>query len=71
MDGNKSKWQSKAVWGNLVGGLVSLFVALGVIDAEQGTLINLELPTLLAGGAGIAANAWGFYGRVVAKDKLT
>jgi len=67
MNGTKVWWQSKTVWGSIVGMLAGVATLAGVhLDAT----LQDQLAALLTGAGEVAGGALAFYGRVTAKAVL-
>jgi protein-S-isoprenylcysteine O-methyltransferase Ste14 len=70
MENVKNWYESKALWGNIVGMLVMGLGAFGLITPEGGQIVIKELPEFAVVIIGLAANIVGFYGRVTAKHVI-
>lgn len=70
MDELKVWYESKVVWANLLGIIVSLAAAAQLISPEQGKIIISEVPEFLAAAATLVTSALGLYGRLVASKRI-
>lgn len=70
MEEPKKWYESKAVWANILGIVVSLAASFGLITTDQGAIVIKEVPEFLAMFGTLITSAFGLYGRVVATKAI-
>jgi hypothetical protein len=69
METNVKNWyESKAVWANLLGGIIMALSMFGLVSNEKGKLIVEQGPEFLVMAVGVFMNMLGLYGRVTARS---